>query len=216
MDAADYAAWYRTPRGEWIAEREYGLLRAMLEPRPRESLLDIGCGTGQFTGRFAAAGELRVTGLDINLPWLRYAASHGAGGAAYVCATATRMPFASGAFDLCVSVAALCFVADERQAVREMLRVTRRRFVIGLLHRRSLLYMQKRRSVGAYRGARWHTGPEIRALFSGLPVANLQVRTAVALPSGGAVAQTLEPPLSPWWPFASFIAVAGDVVAPVH
>lgn len=213
MNAADYAAWYGTPRGAWIAEREYALLRAMLEPRSGERVLDVGCGTGHFTARFAAEGGLQVVGLDINYPWLRHAASHDAGGAAYVCATATAMPFRNGAFDRTVSVAALCFLADERQGLQEILRVTRRRFAIGLLHRRSLLYLQKRRSTGAYRGARWHTEADVLGLFSGLPVANLQVRTAVALPDGGAIAQSLEPLLRPWWPFASFIAVAGDVDA---
>ena len=214
MEPSGYDAWYRTPRGAWIGEQEFRLLRFMLGARPGETLLDVGCGTGYFTRRFAADGDHRVTGLDIDLSWIEYATSHTAGIAAYVCGTAIEMPFRSSAFDLAVSVAALCFVADERRGIREILRVTKRRFAIGLLHRRSLLYLQKGRSggKGAYRGAHWHTESEIRELFSGLPVANLQVRAAVALPGGGTFAQSIEPLLSPWWPFASFIAVAGDVV----
>jgi len=214
MEPADYDAWYRTPRGAWIGEQEFRLLRAMLGPRPGETLLDIGCGTGYFTRLFAADGGCQVTGLDIDRSWAGYAASHAAGKDAYVCGTAIELPFRNGTFDLAVSVAALCFVTDQRRGIREMLRVTKRRFAIGLLHRRSLLYWEKGRSggKGAYRGAHWHTESEIRELFAGLPVADLQVRFAVALPAGGAFAQSLEPLLSPWWPFASFIAVAGDVV----
>ncbi|OFZ89772.1 MAG: hypothetical protein A2V78_06120 [Betaproteobacteria bacterium RBG_16_64_18] len=214
MKPADYDAWYRAPRGAWIGEQEFRLLRAMLGPRPGETLLDVGCGTGYFTRRFAADGECRVTGLDIDCSWAGYAASQSAGNEAYVCGTAIELPFRNGTFDLAISVAALCFVTDQRRGIQEILRVTKRRFAIGLLHRRSLLYWQKGRSggKGAYRGARWHTESEIRELFAGLPVANLQVRAAVALPAGGAFAQSMEPLLSPWWPFASFIAVAGDVV----
>jgi SAM-dependent methyltransferase len=214
MEPADYDAWYGTPRGAWIGEQEFRLLRAMLGPRPGETLLDVGCGTGYFTRRFAARGECPVTGLDIDCSWAGYAASHAAGNEAYVCGTAIELPFGNNTFDLTVSVAALCFVTDQRRGIQEILRVTKRRFAIGLLHRRSLLYVQKGRcgGKGAYRGAHWHTESEIRELFSGLLVANLQVRSAVALPAGGAIAQFMEPLLSPWWPFASFIAVAGDVV----
>ena len=214
MEPADYDAWYRTPRGAWIGEREFRLLRAMLGPRPGETLLDVGCGTGYFTRRFAADSKRQVTGLDIDRSWAGYAASQGAGNEAYVCGTAIELPFRNGTFDLAVSVAALCFVTDQRRGIQEILRVTKRRLAIGLLHRRSLLYREKGRGggKGAYSGAHWHTQSEIRELFSGLPVANLQVRSAVALPAGGAFAQSMEPLLTPWWPFASFIAVAGDVV----
>ena len=214
MNPSDYDAWYRTPRGAWIGEQEFLLLRDMLGPRPGETLLDVGCGTGYFTRRFAAGGERRVTGLDIDRSWVAYAAAHTAGDTAYVRGTAIGMPFRDSEFDLAVSVAALCFVADERRGIREIVRVTKRRFAVGLLHRRSLLYLQKGRNggKGAYRGAHWHTEAEIRELFSGLPVAGLHVRAAVALPAGGFFAQAMEPLLSPWWPFASFIAVAGDVV----
>ena len=214
MEPADYDAWYRTPRGAWIGEQESRLLQRMLDPRPGETLLDVGCGTGYFMQRFAAESECQVTGLDMDCSWVGYAASQSAGNEAYVCGTALELPFGSGAFDLAISVAALCFVTDQRRGIQEILRVTKRRFAIGLLHRRSLLYWRKGRGggKGAYSGVHWHTESEIRDLFSGLPAANLQVRAAVALPAGGAFAQSMEPLLSSWWPFASFIAIAGDVV----
>src|SRR3972149_11150871 len=169
MKPADYDAWYSAPRGAWIGEQEFRLLRAMLGPRPGEPLLAVGCGTGYFTRRFAADGECRVTGLDIDCSWAGYAASQSAGNEAYVCGTAIELPFRNGTFDLAISVAALCFVTDQRRGIQEILRVTKRRFAIGLLHRRSLLYWQKGRSggKGAYRGARWHTESEIRELFAG-------------------------------------------------
>ncbi|OGA14457.1 MAG: hypothetical protein A3G25_02975 [Betaproteobacteria bacterium RIFCSPLOWO2_12_FULL_63_13] len=214
MQPAEYDAWYRTPRGAWIGEREFRLLRGMLGPRPGESLLDVGCGTGYFSRRFSADSDRRLIGLDIDRASVAYAASHSAEKDSYVCGTAVKLPFRGGTFDLAVSVAALCFVADQRRGIQEILRVAKRRFAIGLLHRRSLLYLQKGRSggKGAYRGAHWHTESEIRKLFSGLPVADLQVRSAVALPTGGAFAQLMEPLLCSWWPFASFIAVAGNIV----
>ena len=86
---------------------------------------------------------------------------------------------------------ALCFVDDFRQAVREMLRVTRKRFAIGLLNRRSLLYLQKgsHGGSGAYRGAHWHSASEVRSLIAGLPLADIALRSAVYLPHASGMAR---------------------------
>lgn len=214
MRPADYDAWYQTPRGKWIGEAEYSLLRRMLGPREGERLLDIGCGTGYFTRRFAAGGELAVTGLDANESWLEYAKAHAAGTENYVTGSATALPFPAKSFDLSISVTALCFVREQQQALREMLRVTGRRFAIGLLNRTSLLYWRKGRhgGSGGYHGAHWHTIAEIRGMFEQLPVKDLDIRTAVFLPGGGRFARYVESVISERWPVGSFIAVAGEVV----
>jgi ubiquinone/menaquinone biosynthesis C-methylase UbiE len=70
MNAADYDAWYRTARGAWIGEFECRLLQRLPQAEPGESLLDVGCGTGYFTRRFAAKSGLHVVGLDPNASWL--------------------------------------------------------------------------------------------------------------------------------------------------
>jgi hypothetical protein len=108
-----------------------------------------------------------------------------------------------------VSVAALCFVREERRAVVELLRVTRRRFAIGLLNRRSLLYGEKAER-GAYRGARWHTPDEARALFLGLGVRALRLRSAVFLPGGGRLARLAEPLLPARWLRGALLVAAGE------
>jgi SAM-dependent methyltransferase len=208
--AERYDAWYRTPRGAWIGETEFRLLRDMLAPRRGESLLDVGCGTGYFTRRFARDAGVAATGLDPDRSWLDYARAHAAAGERYLAGVAEALPFADRSFDLSVSVTALCFVAAQREAVREMLRVTRRRFAIGLLNRGSLLYRAKA-GIGAYRGAHWHTPQEVRALFAGLPVRRLELRSAVFLPHGGVFARAAEGLLPQRWLRGALLAVAGDV-----
>ncbi|CAG1012529.1 hypothetical protein BURK2_04538 [Burkholderiales bacterium] len=96
-----------------------------------------------------------------------------------------------------VSVTALCFIADEGLALAEMIRVARRRIVLGLLNRHSLLWWQKGRGggVGAYRGARWHTPEQAAQIWLGLDVKAGMTRTAVLLPGGGTLARRLEAPL---------------------
>jgi SAM-dependent methyltransferase len=208
---ADYEAWYHTARGRWIGETEYSLAMRLLEPQAGDSLLDVGCGTGWFTRR-AAADALVATGLDPNSAWLDFARTHSSPALNWVEGDARDLPFADASFDHVLSIAALCFVDDERQAVAEAVRVARRRFAIGWLNRSSLLYRQKGRhgGSGAYRGARWHTARDVRALFAGLPVQTLKLRSAVFLPSGTRVATWLERGMPKLLPWGGMLLVAGE------
>jgi SAM-dependent methyltransferase len=186
MTPEEYDAWYRSPRGKWAGETEYQLLMKLLEPAPGESLLDIGCGTGYFTRRFAESG-LAVTGVDRSPTMLGFARAHAVAGERFILGDARTLPFPDRSFDLCISVTALCFISEQARALSEMLRVTRRRFAIGLLNRHSLLFLEKGRGGGhgGYRGAHWHTMREAESLFSTLPVRDLTLRTAIQFPGGG-------------------------------
>ena len=126
MQPERYEAWYTTRRGAWIGEEEYRLIASLLARRPGETLLDAGCGTGYFTRRFAAdVADGNVVGTDIDFDMLRFAAGHSRG-IGFAAADARRLPFPDDSFDLVVSITALCFIREERLALREMLRVARR------------------------------------------------------------------------------------------
>lgn len=213
MNPADYDAWYATPRGRWIGDAEYALARRLLAPQPGDSLLDVGCGTGWFTRR-AAADRLLVTGLDPNPDWLEYARAHSSPALNWIAGDAHALPFADAHFDHVLSIAALCFIDDERQAVAECVRVARRRFALGWLNRDSLLYRQKGRGggSGAYHGARWRIAREVRALFAGLPVRNLKLHSAIYLPTGTYWARALEQGLPSTLPWGGLLLAAGEKV----
>ena len=193
MNAADYDAWYDTPRGRWIGDAECQMLLRAVEPRQGESLLDVGCGTGWFTRRMAQLPGVQVTGLDINAEWLAYARERDAA-STYIEGDALALPFADDSVDGVVSIAALCFTADWRRAVGEIVRVSRGRFAIGMLNRRSLLWREKGRNggSGAYRGAYWVTPEELRDSVAGLPVTDVRVSSAVFFPSGSLLARAVE------------------------
>jgi SAM-dependent methyltransferase len=211
MNPADYDAWYDTLRGRWIGETEYALAARLLAARPGDNLLDVGCGTGWFARRAAADG-LRVTGLDPDPASLDFARARSSPALNWVEGDARALPFADASFDHVLSIAALCFIDDERQAVAECVRVARRRFAIGWLNRSSLLYRQKGRhgGSGAYRGARWHDASEIRTLFSGLPVKNLRLRSAIFLPSATGCAVRLERILPGVLPWGGLLLASGE------
>lgn len=214
MDAAAYDAWYDTARGRWIGETEYRLLQRSLAPAPADSLLDVGCGSGYFTRRFAQ-DHLRVTGVDADAAMLRFAAARAAAGESYLLGDACALPFPARSFDLCVCITALCFMREQSRALAEMLRVTRRRLVLGLLNRHSLLYLQKGRAggVGAYHGAHWHTQAEVRTLLARLPLARLALRSAIFLPGGNRFAQRCERALPERLPWGGFLVVSADAAA---
>ncbi len=211
MNPAEYDAWYDTPRGRWIGEAEFRLAARLLAVRPGDSLLDVGCGTGWFTRRFAGEG-LQATGLDADPAWLAFAREHSDSAIRWVEGDARRLPYPDSSFDHVLSIAALCFVEDERQAVAEIVRVARRRFAIGWLNRYSLLYREKGRQggSGAYRGARWHAAAELRAFFAGLPVRNLKLRSAIFLPSGTMLARGVEKCAPAVFPLGGMLLVAGE------
>lgn len=214
MKAAEYDAWYDTDRGRWIGETEYRLLTELLTPQFGDHVLDVGCGTGWFTRRFAGLAGVEVTGTDIDSEALAFAREHDTR-SHYMEADACRLPFADDSFRKVMSVTALCFIADWPQALSEIVRVTSDRFAVGVLNRHSLLWWKKGRDggSGAYRGAHWHTHRELRKALTDLPVCDLQIRTAALLASGSSLARKTEQCLSGRLPFGSFLVAAGHKTA---
>ncbi len=205
MNPGEYEAWYQTARGSWIAGREFDLMRRLLDPPAGATLLDVGCGTGHFSRRFAAA-NLRVVGLDPDAAMLDYARGLG-GGVDYLRGAATALPLADDAYDYVTAVTSLCFVADSSRALREMWRVARRAVLLGLLNRRSLLYRQKH-GRGAYRGARWDTAAEARSWMQPLePAPRVTACSAIFLPGGGLIARVSEVILPSGLLWGGFLAV---------
>jgi hypothetical protein len=94
-----------------------------------------------------------------------------------------------------------------------MVRVTRRRFVLGLLNCHSILYLEKGHhgGSGGYKGSRWHTAAAIRALLAQLAVDNVLLRATVVAPGGGVIAKAIES----MWPrgilLGGFLAASGDL-----
>lgn len=210
MDPGSYDDWYKTPRGRWIGKTEFRLLASGLLPSPDETLLDIGCGTGYFTCLFAK--KVLETDIDSDPSFLSYARALGGDKETYLPGDARALPFRDRSFDLSMAVTSLCFVPETRLALSEMMRVTRRRFVLELLNRQSLLYREKGSGGGQgdYRGAHWHTGREVSDLLSGLPE-GISMKTAIFLPGGTIFSRTVESLLSTSLPWGTFLMVSGHI-----
>lgn len=126
------------------------------------------------------------------------------------------LPYPDASFDLVVSITVLCFIEDEIQVARELVRAARRRVAIGLLNRHSMLWLEKGRGGGrgAYRRAKWHTVREARNLFCSQTAQHVRVRTAIQLPGGGRWARAVEHAWPSTWCLGAFLLVVADVAGP--
>ena len=108
-------------------------------------LLDVGCGTGHWSRFFAELGY-DVVGVDIAEGQLQRAQAHSRNSLQFLkgnlCAP---LPFDTGTFDIVTAMAVIEFVRSPLQALREMLRCTRKggRILIGALNRNARLNSQR-------------------------------------------------------------------------
>jgi SAM-dependent methyltransferase len=93
----------------------------MLELDPSDRVLDVACGTGGFTRVFAREAALAI-GLDASRTMLEQAVRAG-GGARYVRASASAMPFRDASFDAVCCFAALYLIEEPYEALAEIARV---------------------------------------------------------------------------------------------
>jgi SAM-dependent methyltransferase len=130
-----YERWWRPLGGRLLMGvagprmgDEHRIALDMLELAPADVVLDVGCGTGGFTRRFATAvapGGLAI-GLDASRTMLERAmAEPTAGPVAYVRGDAAALPFRDRSFDAVCCFAALYLIEDPLGALDEIARVLR-------------------------------------------------------------------------------------------
>ncbi|QOS10691.1 putative S-adenosylmethionine-dependent methyltransferase [Haloferax gibbonsii] len=109
----------RTRAGMWDDSRA---ALADLDLDGRARILDVGCGTGEFTRVLAEASDARVVGVDADTDLLSVASDRA--GIEAVAGDATRLPFAADSFDLVVCQALLVNLPDPTAALSEFARVS--------------------------------------------------------------------------------------------
>jgi len=114
-----------------------------------ERVLDVPSGNGRFTERLLAAKK-RVVDADLSLPMLRAARERAPGRTALVACDAFHLPFATGSFDLVLSIRFLFHVPRARRAavLKELARVSRAWVVVDVRQRYALSTWTKRLRAG--------------------------------------------------------------------
>jgi 2-polyprenyl-3-methyl-5-hydroxy-6-metoxy-1,4-benzoquinol methylase len=98
------------------------------------SVLDVGCGEGVLTYRWAEQlGERRIVGIDLEDPKLRAEwASRRRPNLEYRAMPAENLPFAAAEFDLAAAIEVLEHVPDPRHTLAEMARVAARHLLVSV------------------------------------------------------------------------------------
>ena len=68
----NYDSWYLTPMGKFIDDIETNCLFSLLQPQKDQKILDVCCGTANFSIKLARMG-CKVTGIDISEKMLKFA-----------------------------------------------------------------------------------------------------------------------------------------------
>ena len=107
-----------TRRGMWDDSRD---ALAALDLDSRSRILDVGCGTGEFTRVLESETDAEVVGIDADPALLAVARE---AGSQAVAGDALRLPFSDDAFDLVICQALLINLPDPERAVAEFARVS--------------------------------------------------------------------------------------------
>lgn len=143
------------------------------------SVLDVGCGPGGWSAWMVERGH-RVVSCDAQAEFLRSAPA----ALSRIQADAARLPFPDRSFDAVVCLDVLEHIEDDLAALRELMRVARRRVLIAVPRRDdsldrfnlTFLHWQDRTHRRAYREQ------DLQALLAAAGSARNRVRGELALP----------------------------------
>ncbi len=112
--------------------KEVAILTRLLELGPEHRLLDVGCGDGFWTARFARHAR-EVVGMDIDERMIAYArAHHSRRNLRFERGSALNLAYEDGSFDRVVAVSAVEHFPDSRASLKEMTRVLKPGGIVAL------------------------------------------------------------------------------------
>jgi ubiquinone biosynthesis O-methyltransferase len=196
-----YSRWRASEIGAITERLERELILELADDVSGRKVLDLGCGDGDLVLALANRGAI-VTGIDASTAMIDAAEcrakQHGVDVTLQV-ATAERLPFPAGQFDLVTAITILCFVDDAAPVFREVARVLRPggRLVIGELGKWSTwaAWRRVRAWLGSrlWRRGRFRTANELRELAEQAGLVVRSVRGAIYYPRWGLGARLLSP-----------------------
>ncbi len=138
----DYENWYSSKEGLYFDKREKELIAKMLEFKPRQSLLEIGCGTGHFLKWFENF-KLELTGIDSSRKMIEFSSGFLNKNTKLEVQDAENLPFEDNSFDIVVFITSLEFINNPQDALKESLRVAREKVLVCFLNKLSLLSLKR-------------------------------------------------------------------------
>jgi len=136
--AASRDHWLSTEVGRYIYSRQEKLIMDLVSPIAGESLLDVGCGTGDNLCLFQKK-KCILTGIDSSKDDLELARQKVGGQCEFVLGEATDLPFSDNEFDIVTLIMSIQSFHDHQKVIAEAIRVCRNRIFVGFLNKHTLI-----------------------------------------------------------------------------
>lgn len=167
----EYDAWYGTPLGSLCDRLEKEAVFALF--KPKGLVLDVGCGTGNYTLELARQG-VKSVGVDSSFEMTAFAKRKAERENLYpkfVVGNIEAMPFKNDVFDGVLSITTLCFASNPEKALAEMKMALKAEggVVLGELNKLSYWAVLRRIKAlfrkSSYRGARFFSLRKLNGLL---------------------------------------------------
>lgn len=140
-EAKIYDEWYKSKLGNFVDEAETRCVFDLFKAKKGMKVLDVGCGTGNFSIKLAKMG-CEVVGIDVSEEMLKVAeakAREEGLNIKFYKMDAHQMEFEDNTFDGVLSVTAFEFLKEPEKAIEEIFRVLKPngQLLIGTINKNS-------------------------------------------------------------------------------
>lgn len=143
-DSVAYETWYNRPENRQLVDNQSRLLINLLKPSSGDSLLDIGCGTGETLAYLISRNSLELSGIDPSPYMLDFAKKKLKDRVDLHRGPAENLPFDDNSFNHAFMITTLEFTDNPAEALEEAARVAKDRIFIGALNRYAIKGVQRR------------------------------------------------------------------------
>ena len=120
FQSPEYLRWTRLYH---LSPENRDSILALLDIQSGDKVLDVGCGSGEFTRYIALNPDSTFIGINREPQLIEYACNQKNSNTSYILADALHLPFPDNYFDLVVSHTFFTSVSDPAHAMKEMRRV---------------------------------------------------------------------------------------------
>ncbi len=124
--------WFQSPeylhwtRMFMLTQENHDALLSYINLQENDRILDVGCGTGEFTRYVAEGLNNHFTGVDQEEEFISVAQSYNSENIEYLCADAINLPFEHESFDVVLSHTFFTGTTNPKKAMDEMKRVCKK------------------------------------------------------------------------------------------